>query len=69
MMIRRLALIAVAVMLAIAPTLAQDKPVTLKMSSWVPPAQPLNPSLIAWAADIEKNPAAASRRRCFPLSS
>ena len=66
MMIRRLALIAVAVMLAIAPTLAQDKPVTLKMSSWVPPAQPLNPSLIAWAADIEKESGGSIKATLFP---
>ena len=33
---------------------AQDKTVMLKLSSWVPPAHPLNPALIAWAADIEK---------------
>ena len=66
MMIRRLALIAVAVMLAIAPTLAQDKPVTLKMSSWVPPAHPLNPSLIAWAADIEKESGGSIKATLFP---
>ena len=54
MMIRRLALTAVAVMLLSTSPWAQDKTVTLKMSSWVPPAHPLNPSLIAWAADIEK---------------
>jgi len=33
---------------------AQDKPVNLKMSSWVPAQHPLNPSLIAWAEDIKK---------------
>jgi TRAP-type C4-dicarboxylate transport system substrate-binding protein len=66
MMIRRLALIAVAVMLAIAPTLAQDKTVTLKMSSWVPPAHPLNPSLIAWAADIEKESGGSIKATLFP---
>jgi TRAP-type transport system periplasmic protein len=66
MMIRRLALIAVAVMLAIAPTLAQDKPVTLKMSSWVPPAHPLNPSLIAWAAGIEKESGGSIKATLFP---
>jgi len=34
--------------------LAQDKPVQLKLSHWVPPAHPLHPSLQAWAADIQK---------------
>ena len=40
--------------LAVAPALAQDKPVNLKMSSWVPAQHPLNPSLQAWAEDIKK---------------
>jgi TRAP-type transport system periplasmic protein len=33
---------------------AQDKPVTLKLSSWVPAQHPLNPSLQAWLDDIKK---------------
>jgi TRAP-type C4-dicarboxylate transport system substrate-binding protein len=33
---------------------AAEQPVQLKLSTWVPPAHPLNPSLQAWAADIEK---------------
>ena len=33
--------------------LAQDKPVALKLSSWVPPKHPLNPALQAWADDIK----------------
>jgi TRAP-type transport system periplasmic protein len=33
---------------------AQDKPVALKMSSWVPAQHPLNPALQAWADDIKK---------------
>ena len=33
---------------------AQDKPVLLKLSSWVPAQHPLNPSLQAWADDIKK---------------
>jgi TRAP-type C4-dicarboxylate transport system substrate-binding protein len=36
------------------PAQAQDKPVNLKMSSWVPAQHPLNPSLQAWADDIKK---------------
>jgi hypothetical protein len=40
----------VAMLSGMLPALAQDKTVTLKMSSWIPPAHPLNPSLIAWAA-------------------
>ena len=38
-----------------APATAQDKPVALKLSSWVPAQHPLNPSLIAWAEDIKKD--------------
>ena len=41
-------------LLAAGGALAQDKPVHLKMSSWVPPAHPLNPAFEAWAKDIEK---------------
>jgi len=37
-----------------AAAFAQDKPVMLKMSSWVPAQHPLNPSLQAWADDIKK---------------
>ncbi|MBO9650911.1 MAG: TRAP transporter substrate-binding protein [Variovorax sp.] len=40
--------------LAGAPVQAQDKPVQIKMSSWVPAQHPLNPSLQAWADDIKK---------------
>jgi len=40
--------------LATAPAGAQDKPVQLKLSSWVPAQHPLNPSLQAWLDDIKK---------------
>jgi TRAP-type C4-dicarboxylate transport system substrate-binding protein len=33
---------------------AQDKPVALKLSSWVPAQHALNPALAAWGADITK---------------
>jgi TRAP-type transport system periplasmic protein len=33
---------------------AQDKPVTLKLASWVPAQHALNPALVAWAEDIKK---------------
>jgi len=33
---------------------AQDKHFDLKLSTWVPPQHPLNPSLQAWANDIAK---------------
>ena len=50
---RYLAPLAAALLVAapvIAPAaFAQDKTVTLKMSTWVPPQHPINPALIAWA--------------------
>jgi TRAP-type C4-dicarboxylate transport system substrate-binding protein len=54
---RRIAALACAAALAplaIAPAAAQDKPVQLKMSSWVPAQHPLNPSFQAWMDDITK---------------
>jgi TRAP-type C4-dicarboxylate transport system substrate-binding protein len=36
------------------PVGAQDKPVALKLSSWVPAQHALNPALAAWGADITK---------------
>ena len=38
----------------LAPSQAQDKPVDLKLATWVPAQHPLNPSLLAWAEDIKK---------------
>ncbi len=64
---RRLTVLAIAAMLCAAPqALAQDKTVTLKMSSWVPPAHPLNPALIAWASDIEKQSGGTIKAILFP---
>jgi TRAP-type C4-dicarboxylate transport system substrate-binding protein len=40
--------------LSSAPAYAQDKPIQLKMSTWVPAQHPLNPSVQAWADDITK---------------
>jgi TRAP-type C4-dicarboxylate transport system substrate-binding protein len=70
MLKRRLAILAATLLLSIAPGpgegWAQDKTVTLKMSSWVPPAHPLNPSLVAWAADIEKESGGTIKATLFP---
>jgi TRAP-type C4-dicarboxylate transport system substrate-binding protein len=55
-----------ALALVAAPALAQDKTVTLKMSSWVPPAHPLNPSLVAWAADVVKASGGTIKAILFP---
>ncbi|HXE46895.1 MAG TPA: TRAP transporter substrate-binding protein [Ramlibacter sp.] len=48
------AALAAALALAAAPSQAQDKPIALKLSSWVPAQHPLNPSLQAWVDDIKK---------------
>lgn len=60
------ALVSGLLMLAATTAAAQDKVVTLKMSSWVPPAHPLNPSLQAWAADIEKESGGTIKATLFP---
>jgi len=44
-------------LLAIAPALpaaAQDKPVHLKLSHWVPPSHPLQKALEDWGSSIQK---------------
>jgi TRAP-type C4-dicarboxylate transport system substrate-binding protein len=41
-------------MLLAGSAFAADQPIELKLSTWLPPAHPLNPSLQAWAADVEK---------------
>jgi TRAP-type C4-dicarboxylate transport system substrate-binding protein len=65
-MSNRLATAVAILTLLAAPAVAQDKTVTPKMSSRVPPAHPLNPSLIAWAADIEKDSGGTIKATLFP---
>ncbi|MFC5496986.1 TRAP transporter substrate-binding protein [Caenimonas terrae] len=50
----RLSAVAVAALAFAGALQAQDKPVQLKLSSWVPAQHPLNPALQAWAEDIKK---------------
>jgi len=45
---------------------AQDKPVTLKLSSWVPAQHALNPALQAWADDIKKQSGGTINATLFP---
>ena len=45
---------------------AQDKPVELKLSTWVPPKHPLNPALQAWADDIKKESGGTITSILFP---
>jgi TRAP-type C4-dicarboxylate transport system substrate-binding protein len=48
---------------------AQDKPVALKLSSWVPAQHALNPALQAWADDIKKQSNGTITPRCSRRSS
>ena len=61
-----LAALGLLVTLGLAPSQAQDKTFDLKFSSWVPPAHPLNPSLIAWGKDIEKDTNGTVKSTLFP---
>lgn len=45
---------------------AQDKPVQLRMSTWVPAQHPLNPALQAWADDIKKASGGTITATLFP---
>jgi TRAP-type C4-dicarboxylate transport system substrate-binding protein len=45
---------------------AQDKPVQLRLSTWVPAQHPLNPSLQAWADDIKKASGGTISTTLFP---
>jgi len=62
----RRALLFCATALLAATTQAQDKPVTLKLSSWVPMQHPLNPALQAWADDIKKESGGTISATLFP---
>ena len=48
------AALAIASMLSFAGA-AQEKQIDLKLSSWVPPKHPLNPSIQAWADEIKQD--------------
>jgi TRAP-type transport system periplasmic protein len=58
--------ILLAALLTAAAAQAQDKPVALKLSSWVPAQHPLNPSLIAWAEDIRRASGGTITATMFP---
>ncbi len=63
---RLFAAIAMLLALGLLPATAQDKVVQLKFSSWVPPAHPLNPSLIECGKDIEKETRGTVKSTMFP---
>jgi TRAP-type C4-dicarboxylate transport system substrate-binding protein len=47
-------------------TQAQDKPVNLKISTWVPASFPVNPAIQAWADDIKKESGGTITSTLFP---
>ena len=49
------AAIAACAVIAAMPAAAQDKPVQLKMSHWVPPQHPLQKSMEEWLASVSKD--------------
>ena len=58
--------VALAIGLLGSSAMAQDKPVDLKISIWLPPAHPLVPATKEWAADIEKASGGTIKTAIFP---
>lgn len=58
--------VAASMTLALTPVQAQDKPVMLRFSSWVPAQHPLNPALVAWGEDIKKASGGTISATMFP---
>ena len=50
----------------VAPAMAQDKPVDLKISIWLPPAHPLVPATKEWAESITKASNGTIKTAIFP---
>ncbi|MDB5572150.1 MAG: C4-dicarboxylate transporter [Hyphomicrobiales bacterium] len=59
-------MLAAPAMMATAPALAQDKPVNLKISLWVPAQHPLFPAYKAWGESIEKASGGTIKSTMFP---
>ncbi len=49
-----------------APLLAQDKPVQLRFSHWVPVGHPMHPAAVAWAESIEKDSHGSIKIAIYP---
>ena len=45
---------------------AQDKPVTLKLASWVPAQHALNPALVAWGESLKAASGGTISSTLFP---
>ena len=53
-------------MLLAPPVLAQDAPVQLRFSHWVPVAHPMHPAAVSWAESIEKASNGSIKITIFP---
>jgi TRAP-type C4-dicarboxylate transport system substrate-binding protein len=58
--------VALALAAVATPVLAQDRPVELRFSHWVPPTHPMHTAVVAWAASIEKASNGSIRIAIFP---
>ena len=63
---RILALALTGLVAAASPSLAQEKPVMLKLSHWVPPAHPLQKAIQDWAEDLKKESGGSINFTIFP---
>src|SRR5450631_2361860 len=66
MKVRSLAIWATLLILAAPISQAQDKPVAIKLSTWLPAQHPLNPAFQAWAEDIKKASGGSITATLFP---
>jgi TRAP-type C4-dicarboxylate transport system substrate-binding protein len=60
------ALLSMACVCGPAPARAQDKPVQLKLSHWLPPAHPLQAAIQDWADDLRKESGGSLTSVIFP---
>ena len=49
-----------------APAMAQDKPIELKLSHWVPPSHPLHKAIGDWGAAVSKASGGSITYKVFP---
>jgi TRAP-type transport system periplasmic protein len=66
MKVRSLAIWVTLLILAAPIAQAQDKPVAIKLSTWLPAQHPLNPAFQAWADDIKKASGGTITATLFP---
>jgi TRAP-type C4-dicarboxylate transport system substrate-binding protein len=63
---KRFAVALAALIAAASPAAAQDPPVMLKLSHWVPPSHPLQKAIQDWAEDLEKESNGSITFAIFP---